>query len=402
MAQIRTCVLRLHDPLTRSNWGGRATSLAMGGIVENSAGRHIASTISEHILKPLSPIDEKYEGRSGFRAVDELASAIAAPEPATQGLRAVKAAITAADDLVVNGEGDFILTERLTLVRTLAMMRAAKMLGKPVHLLNSILSYAPVRPEHEKLIIDEVGVTLAMCDSIRYRDPASLALHEELFPQLPADWVPDALFAWAGAAKTSLADRTAFSPETEGLSIPVQRLLHGGEPYVVLSGSSRADVDTDEFRATVLALRSQLKKDGIATVFAASDGPDLKYITALKGSGTMVVQAKVPLTAAARLLWNASAFVSGRYHPSILATLGGTPFVLMHSNSHKTKSLYDVVTSATPPDEHPFFAGGEDGAERIARAIRPVLDDRRARTRVRKSAAANGRSVTRAFTDILA
>jgi hypothetical protein len=402
VAQTRTCVLRLHDPLTRSNWGGRATSLAMGGIVENSAGRRIVSTISEWILKPMSTIDEPSKDRSGFHSVDELAGAIAAPEPATRGLREVRAAITAADELVVNGEGDFILAERMTHVRTMAMMRAAKLLGKPVHLLNSILSYAPVRPEHEKLIIDEVGETLAMCDSIRYRDPASLALHGELYPQLQADWAPDALFAWAGAAKTGLADRAAFSPETEGLSITVQRLLHGEQPYVVLSGTSRYDLDPDDFRATALALRSRLKKDGVETVFAASDGPDTKLIAALKGSGTLVVQPKVPLTAAARLLWNASAFVSGRYHPSILATLGGTPFVLMHSNSHKTRSLYDVVTSGTAPDEHPFFAGGEAAAERIAQAIRPVIGDRRARARVRKSAAANGRSVTRTFVELLA
>lgn len=402
MAQTRTCVLRLHDPLTRSNWGGRATSLAMGGIVENEVGRQIVARLSTQILKPLSTLDLKTDGRSGFEIVGQLADAIVAPEPATPELRSVRAAIMAADEMVVNGEGDFILTERLTLVRTLAMMRAAKQLGRPVHLLNCILSYAPVRPDHEKLVIDEVGETLALCDSIQYRDPASLELHRELYPQHEAVWAPDALFAWAGAAKTSLADRKAFSPETEGLTIPVQRLLHGGEPYVVLSGSSLADVDTTEFRATVLALRSELKKDGVSIVFAASDGPDTKYIGALKGSGIMVVQPKVPLTAAARLLWNASAFVSGRYHPSILATLGGTPFVLMSSNSHKTKSLYEVVASATTPDEQPFFAGGAEGAAHVAAAIRPVFGDRRARARVLKSAAANGKRVIRTFTEILA
>jgi polysaccharide pyruvyl transferase WcaK-like protein len=374
----------------------------MGGIVENEAGRQIVARLSTQILKPLSTLDVKSDDRSGFEIVDQLADAIVAPEPATPALRSARAAITAADEMVVNGEGDFILTERLTLVRTLAMMRAAKKLGKPVHLLNSILSYAPARPDHEKLVIDAVGETLALCDSIRYRDPASLELHRELYPRLQAGWAPDALFAWARAAKTSLAERTAFSPETEGLTIPVQRLLHGREPYVVLSGSSLADVDTAEFRATVVALRSELKKDGITLVFAGSDGPDTKYISALKGSGMLVVQPKVPLTAAARLLWNASAFVSGRYHPSILATLGGTPFVLMHSNSHKTRSLYEVVASGTAPDEHPFFAGGAEGAARIAEAVRPVLGDRRARARVQKSAVSNSKSVIRAFTEILA
>jgi hypothetical protein len=374
----------------------------MARIVEQHAGRRIVSTINApHILSPLSPIDTKTDDESGFAVVDELAAAIASPDGGTPKLRAVHKAIADAEDLVVNGEGDFILTERRTLVRTLAMMRAAKLMGKPVHLLNCILSYAPVRPEHEKLIIDQVGETLQQCDSVLYRDPSSLALHRELYGSVEADWVPDALFAWAGATKTSLADRDAFAPETEGLQMSVQRILASEEPYVVLSGTSRTGVDPDDFRATVLALRALLKKQGIALIFAGSDGPDRNFIQALKGSGLPVVDPKVPLTAASRLLWNAAAMVSGRYHPSILASLGGTPFVLMHSNSHKTRSLYDVVEHGGPAEEFPFFSGGEPTAEKIAAAIVPVVGSRGVRSRIRRSAAANGKAVTSAFTRIL-
>lgn len=44
-----------------------------------------------------------------------------------------------------------------------------------------------------------------------------------------------------------------------------------------------------------------------------------------------------------KILANARAFVSGRYHPAILASLGGTPCVFMASNSHKTKSLQELL-----------------------------------------------------------
>jgi polysaccharide pyruvyl transferase WcaK-like protein len=46
---------------------------------------------------------------------------------------------------------------------------------------------------------------------------------------------------------------------------------------------------------------------------------------------------------AGHILGNARCFISGRYHPSILASLGGTPCVFMGSNSHKTSSLQTVL-----------------------------------------------------------
>ena len=402
MAHRTYCVLRLHEPLTRVNWGGRATSLATARIIERDADRRIVSTINApYILEPLSPLDTETSNGSSFAVVDELAAAIAARDPATQKLRDVHQAIAAADELVVNGEGDFILTERRSLVRTLAMMRAAMLMGKPVHLLNCILSHAPDRPAHERLIIEQVGETLRRCDSVLYRDPASLALHRELYGSVEADWAPDALFAWSDATRTSLADRQAFAPETEGLQMPVQRILASDQPYVVLSGTSRKGVDHDDFRTTVLALRAALRSHGIATIFAGSDGRDRGLIRVLEGSGLPVVDPRVPLTAAARLLWNAAGMVSGRYHPSILASLGGTPFVLMHSSSHKTRSLYDVVEHGGPADEFPFFSGGEPMAEKIAAALLSAIDVRGTRSRIRRSAAANGRTVTSVFTRVL-
>lgn len=44
-----------------------------------------------------------------------------------------------------------------------------------------------------------------------------------------------------------------------------------------------------------------------------------------------------------RLVWNSVVIASCGHHPSILASLGGTPFALMASDSHKMQSSYDVV-----------------------------------------------------------
>lgn len=396
----RSVVYRLHDPLTRSNWGGRATSLAMGRILESGGSREISAAIgAPYITSQISDIDHKDPSRSAFTLVDELAKRIAEPPPgSSERLVELHDAIESADEMVVNGEGDFILRERLSLTRTLATMRAAKMMGKPVHLLNSILSHAPVQPAHLQLVMEQVGATLEACDSIVYRDPQSLALHQELYPRLPATWAPDALFSWAGYARTDLSRRDAFSPETEGLPVPVQRLLTGREPYVVLSGTSLYRLKAARFRRTVTALAQKLEQRGIATVFASTDDPDLELAAALNGTGIPCVDPRVPLTAAARLLWNAEAIVSGRYHPSILASLGGTPFVLMSSNSHKTRSLYEVVPFGRSAVEEPFFNGGETQAGRLAEIITEYAGAGALRRRVARVALKNGRQVVSAFT----
>ena len=60
-----------------------------------------------------------------------------------------------------------------------------------------------------------------------------------------------------------------------------------------------------------------------------------------------VIPMDIPLIPAAKILANARAYISGRYHPSILASLGGTPCVFMGSNSHKTTSIQELLQYET-------------------------------------------------------
>ena len=47
------------------------------------------------------------------------------------------------------------------------------------------------------------------------------------------------------------------------------------------------------------------------------------------------LRVEVPILLGATVLANSKLFVSGRYHPSIMASLGGTPCIFLGSNSHK-------------------------------------------------------------------
>jgi hypothetical protein len=385
-------LLRFHDPLTRLNWGGRSTSLALAGLLEQHAGREIVSTIgAPHILAQLSEIDRKGVDRSVFMIVNELAGSIVRGKTQSPKLNELHAHLMKSDDLVVNGEGDFIFTERLTLARTLAIMRAAHLMGKPVYLLNSMLSYAPIRPETENLAIQTVGSVLEACQAIVYRDPTSFALHNQLYPHTSASWSPDALFTWAHQLRGN-STRGAFSAEAEGLPIPVQRLLMSGDRYVVLSGTSQFGVDLAAFRSTVLALADALGGLDIRTIFVGSDTPDRRLVGALEDSGIPCVDPQIPLTTALHLLRHASALVSGRYHATILASLGGTPFVLMSSNSHKTQSLHELIPFTGRYEEQPFFSGGDTQGGELADVLARIIAQPGVRWEILRAVGENSRS----------
>ena len=60
-------------------------------------------------------------------------------------------------------------------------------------------------------------------------------------------------------------------------------------------------------------------------------------------TGVKIIPLITPILSGGYILSNAKLFVSGRYHPSILASLGGTPCIFLGSNSHKTKSLQTIL-----------------------------------------------------------
>ena len=55
---------------------------------------------------------------------------------------------------------------------------------------------------------------------------------------------------------------------------------------------------------------------------------------------TKIISNKTNILFGMSVLANAQCYVSGRWHPSILASLGGTPCVMLSSNSHKSAAIY--------------------------------------------------------------
>ena len=96
--------------------------------------------------------------------------------------------------------------------------------------------------------------------------------------------------------------------------------------------------------------------------------------------------ATIPLASGLMVLGDARGYVSGRYHPSVLASLVGIPLVLMASNSHKTESLQRVLGIAEP-QVFPFLTQTPDIEPMLSALRDAVHTDDTARERRRAVAA---------------
>jgi polysaccharide pyruvyl transferase WcaK-like protein len=77
-------------------------------------------------------------------------------------------------------------------------------------------------------------------------------------------------------------------------------------------------------------------------------GGDLFLSEVARRTGTIIIRPPVSLLMACYLVANARAMVSGRFHPSIMASLGGTPCTFLECSAHKTLSLQHQLEYAHP------------------------------------------------------
>ena len=88
---------------------------------------------------------------------------------------------------------------------------------------------------------------------------------------------------------------------------------------------------------------------------------------------------------AGSVLAHARLFISGRYHPSIFASLGGTPCIFLASHAHKMGSLSRVLEY----DDHrqfDAFPSDSDIAEIVSTARKYLDQGETLRARIRRVA----------------
>lgn len=392
-------IFYVSDNRTTANWGCRATSMALHeflasedlviGTLYNDLKK---SPLLANIPVPASWItatDEYFgKGRMGAKVLkhlpslgerwdfvsqdsEETARRIVKQSTRFKELREIVELIDRCDAVVINGEGNVIFTPwRRSLRFLLGVAALGKQMGRRVIFSNAMISDHP-RVPRDPSIFAECRRVLGNCDGVLVRDPQSFQIATEEMGLSNVRYAPDALFLW--------------HKQVESLGIPLQSLgrimLPFGEekrfgeldftaPYIVLGGSSGArNLDKDEMTQRYERLIAGFTAQGHAVcLFEACEGDRFLRRVASK-TGTPLIPVSTPILLACAALGNAQAIVSGRYHPTIMASLGGTPAIGFGSNSHKMLSLQRVLGFSDPKE-----FGFPPKAGDIDQIVRSTLD----------------------------
>jgi hypothetical protein len=187
--------------------------------------------------------------------------------------------------------------------------------------------------------------SLYRCDVVTLRDHESIDFAAHNMSELSTTLVPDSLFAWA----PTIANSESHLPGNGDFILPFPEFrenfgkLDFSRPYICVGGSALAAKDPEKAALHFTHLLLKLRELGYPVYLVESCPGDsfLQSIAAKTGAGFIPGNTAVLMGAA--ILANAALFVSGRYHPSIMASLGGTPCVFLQSSAHKMRSLQQLL-----------------------------------------------------------
>jgi polysaccharide pyruvyl transferase WcaK-like protein len=251
-----------------------------------------------------------------------------------------------ADVVVIDGDGDIIFStppRRQTLF-VLAMIELGLRLNKPVFVVNSMVSDCPSTGRNATTL-KAARRLFTRCKAVALRDPESLKYAQSEMPEVNSRLIPDSLFAWY----PRFAEGRSLPPNDGDFLLPYpERVEYWGkldfsQPYICIGGGARAGGQPEQAAQCYGKLVDAIAKLGLRVYLTQNDVPDsfLQVVAKEKGIGLVPVEA--PIIACGSVLANARLFISGRYHPSIFASLGGTPCIFLGSHAHKMGSLAQVL-----------------------------------------------------------
>ncbi len=317
---------------------------------------------------PVQSVDNLLAHKHRYRALDEIYNQAAQ-----------------ADMIVLDGDGDIIFStppRRQTLF-LLAMIELGVRLNKPVFLVNSMVSDCPSTGRNSTTLAAARHL-FAQCRAVSLRDPESLKYVKKEMPETDSSLIPDSLFAWQ-----PIFDRDTSNPPPNGdfiLPHPEQDEYWGkldfSIPYICIGGGALASTQPDRAVESYARLVTALQELGLGVYLTENDSPDsfLQRVAAQTGVGIVPVNA--PILMCGAVLAHARLFISGRYHPSIFASLGGTPCIFLESHAHKMASLSRVLQYE---NERQFnaFPTASDVVDIVSAAKRYLDQGESLRTRIR-------------------
>lgn len=295
----------------------------------------------------IEKIDKFFGGRHDYIANSPISSVqiyreFAVSNPRISGL---EKSISESDGVIINGEGTLILgnptlRDALYLLFVIAL---AKELQAPVYLLNAMIAPCPYNGSDEN-ILNAARELFAYCRIIAVRDMDSHAFLSSLIETKNVIFIPDALFTWGTKIKSCLkavrAEPRLFVSHPDNLkytNLPLDR------PYICISGSSSAWRSGDKIYAQYSKLISALQSTGYPVLCVETCDGDYFLEQASAECDAFFIPKSTPVMAAAGIIVGSEIYVTGRYHPAIMASSTGVPCIFLRSNSHKTTSIQALL-----------------------------------------------------------
>ncbi len=251
------------------------------------------------------------------------------------------------DAVIFNGEGTMIFSNpaRRDVLFNNFLMALASECGKKFFFLNAMFTECPYTGLDERTASETVRL-LEGSSGVACRERQSYDFVRSRSSNVPLTTISDALFSWKERVINSIPHVTKIADAIQPFG---HEWLRGKfdfcSPYVCISGTSSA-YRVDHGRAAVRAYSAmvrELSKLGLKMYLVQTCSGDA-FLDEVGGmTGISVVPYQAPVLAGAAILANARLLVSGRFHPSIMASLGGAPCVFLGANSHKTFTLQHVL-----------------------------------------------------------
>ncbi len=375
-------ILYVGDGRCRKNWGAQATSEALHDIL---ASEHQISGIIPSSYKlaacipllynSLYPIEMLYKSKVNFfwnflwkvglrvyrddfitTDMDESIEKFLEMKTKYVRLQEIYEKIENSDAVVLNGEGTIIFStppHRVALF-FLFILKLSQKMGKKTFFLNGMLSYSPKSEPDEKFISQLISI-FKNCEAIGLRDEMSLNILNGFSSEINASFIPDALFTWRKMLNEKYLSLSQSGDLNSNRLVSLSfKDLDFSKDYICLSGGSASVSFFSKQYAieSFVLLVNKLKETRVQVFLVPTCSGDKFLFEVSKQTNTPIIPLDINVKEGGAILANARVFISGRFHPSILASLGNTPCIFMKSNSHKTLSLQNVLAYEGTPIEY--------------------------------------------------
>lgn len=227
-----------------------------------------------------------------------------------------------ADVVIFNGEGS-LYENALKGQRPLFLMYLAKKyFDKPCFIVNHSAHFKSSTP----VLLSMARTVYPLMERILVREPYSQRNLKELV-HIDAEVVPDALFSLTFDDNTPL-------PFLDRLQ---------GEKYICIGATSLAGTTKWQPIDAYSTLVEEFQALGFKVVLVAKDKPDMFLSSVAQSTGgALFFGPSHSFADLYKLLSKSRLFVSGRYHPSIIAAMAGCPLLALSANMHKMEGLYEL------------------------------------------------------------